>query len=565
MPGYILYSGTSLSRDMGDNFYKLDLSTGMIKIELKPTLADIIQIIKLIFICSLGLIHFQLCLASDDKSSEMKNKEIFDSRKMQLEFLTQQNPPADSLFYHLLKEAQYFAEHDDFTTALEFLDMAIQTFNENILLTKPLYSNDSISTNPLNIPPAHLKSINKAWDITLEAGTDYSRQEYELTFIESDSVILEELHNPYAAIRLSKSGNINNKNTQIFGYLRGDNSLFQSSVSASLESMNFRNNWRIEGQSDIFWFTKESGGRFWNNEIRGFLTNHINQKNRIFIYSKIRYKKYFPSTINYSDIFHADINFSWRYNFHILSWMELVFRPSIYRENQVQGYNYTQYQTQFNLDHRVDYHKYIYINTILYLRKFQSKQISEEYHNQFYTLQPIVDAEHPIIYPFGIQMRIHSEGRRYKEPDINYSNFIYTSIGTQLKYYLGTFKSIGCGYIYENEKHSSNISSDKAIIEQENFNAKGFIISFELLSFKGLMISVSYQYILRNYPNAGADDFFGSYSNRLIQNIQGFGYIPINEHWQFQFFANYDNDRDRDRDSNDNFNTIFNLGFVYKF
>jgi hypothetical protein len=80
-----------------------------------------------------------------------------------------------------------------------------------------------------------------------------------------------------------------------------------------------------------------------------------------------------------------------------------------------------------------------------------------------------------------------------------------------------------------------------------------------------LMISLVYQYAIKTYPNAGNQDFLGIYSNRRIHSIQGFGYIPLSHHWQFQFFANYDNDRDRDRESNDNFSTLLNASIVYNF
>ena len=162
MPGYVLYPGTLLSRKVGDNFYKLILSIGMLKKNLNPIFIDSIQIVKFIFLFFIILVHFQLCLANNDKSSNPENKEIFDSRKMQLEFLIQQNQPTDSLIFYFLKEAQYFSEHDDFTTALEFLDMALRSMNESKQLAKPPHSNDSIHTNPFDIPPAHLTSFNNA-------------------------------------------------------------------------------------------------------------------------------------------------------------------------------------------------------------------------------------------------------------------------------------------------------------------------------------------------------------------------------------------------------------------
>jgi hypothetical protein len=514
------------------------------------------------------LLTFTFISLSNPNKSEQLNpelKEIYESRKMQLEFILSQNTPVDSLIFSFMKEADFFAEYSDYGTALEILNDGFEYYSSKILPNISTNDTANMEIDPFILWPVNYPTLSKSWELILEFGSDYSRQEYELSFIESDSLILEELFNPYTTIRLLKNSRIKNKNFQFNTYVRGDKSLLQSSLYMSLESSNINQNWRLEGQSDVFWLTESSESNFWNNELGIYWNRLLNHQNRLFIKSRFRYKAYLNSEPLYSNILNAEAFISLRHSFRSLSWFEFMIRPTLYRESQLQGINYEQIQSQVNFNNRADYNKYINIYTDYTFRNFQSSQFEMEYKNQYHAVRSNLDTEYPVSYPFGLRIYFDGESRWFTSPDITYSNFILVALAAELKYYFGPYRSVGLGYIYEVEKHSTDLESEGIIVAQENFDARGLIFSFEILSFQGLMISLNYQYLLRTFPNAGAQDFIGLYSNRRIHTVQGFGYIPMTPHWQFQFFANYDADRDRDRESNDSNSAIFNIGFLYKF
>jgi hypothetical protein len=194
-----------------------------------------------------------------------------------------------------------------------------------------------------------------------------------------------------------------------------------------------------------------------------------------------------------------------------------------------------------------------------------SKQSGSDLSNKYHSVRPTLEVEIPIRYPFSLQSGVNSEYRKYRHPDLTYSDLLYGATSSQIKFYFTDFNSVGIGYIFEIEKHYATSDMDKALISQENFHVNGLIVSADIINSSRLMISLVYQYAIKTYPNAGNQDFLGIYSNLRIHIIQGFGYIPVSAHWQLQFFANYDNDRDRDRESNDNFSTLLNASIVYNF
>jgi len=492
-------------------------------------------------------------------------KEFYESRKLQLKFLLSRIANPDNLILSLEEEANYFAIQNDWETALDLVNQALelcispQTDDSKLDYSAANGNNLSLPVSSFSLLPSDI------WQWTVEIGTDYSRQEYEMSFIESDSVILEQLNNPFIAIYLFRNVQHNRYNTQVYSYLRGDRELLQSNATLALESNNYDRYWRLEAQSDLFYQHQDLSGSFWENSLRGSWNRLLAANWRFSLYSQARYKLSFPADSSYGDVITGDVSLSLRKYLQVLTWLELMIRPSYFNENQQLGLRYSQIQGRVELNHRQSYNRFYLAQLNYYFRHFRSRQPSSEYLNQYTTIQPIAELEIPLFLPFGISARAEWESRRFSTPDISYSNYNAASLEAQVKFYFSDYNSFGLGYVHEWETHFSDNADNQKIVEQENFTANGLVISVDLVKTNGLLLNFSYQYTLRTYPNAGANDLFGFYSNRRIHSLQGLGYIPLGRHWQFQFFANYDNDRDRDRDYNDNFSTIFNIGLQYKF
>ena len=494
--------------------------------------------------------------------AEQNSAEIYQSRRMQIEFLSQNFPPPDSLIFYLISEADLFAGQENYTIATSLLDQAIEFYSQSLEPedTETILDHSSNVNFDWALSPG--VEVHSVWQIVAEAGTDYSRNEYELNYLETDSVILEELNNPYAAFRISRITDSAGRSFNLSNYNRLDRNLFQNSFFLSWESLDYQNNWRLEGYTNLFWLFNDSLGNFWENEFRAYWNNLLTASRRLFLQSRLRYKFFFPASENYRNLFSGEILGSIRQQFGILRWLELSLRPSVYQENQSGGLRYLQFHSQIQFQQRIDYNKYGLFNLNYYFRDWQS---SESYKNQYQAFRPTADIEWPFLAFLGIQLSGEWENRKYTRPDLSYSDFQFATLDAQLKYYYDNLRSFGLGYVYEYETHTANSAATELQIEQENYSSEGVLITLDILSARGLMISLSYQYLRRNYPYGGADDLLGIYSNRNIQNIAGFGYIPLDSHWQFQFYINYDHDRDRDHENNDNFSTLFNFSLLYKF
>ena len=206
--------------------------------------------------------------------------------------------------------------------------------------------------------------------------------------VKHTTIHTKELNNPYLAIRTAHTLQFNKYNSQLLGYFRFDQELFLPSISAAIENTDFLNQWRIEIQSDIYFQFDQKIGNFWENQIRGYLNHTINNQNRFYTNSQIRYKHHFSSDSLYGNVFLGDINIADRYYFQFLSWIELNLRPSIYNETRSLGLQYLHSQVSIDFNHRAEYNNYIQFRLNFYFRNFINKQFTNDYTNKYFSLIP---------------------------------------------------------------------------------------------------------------------------------------------------------------------------------
>ena len=498
-------------------------------------------------------------------SQDTNLESIYESRKVQLQFLLNQSSLQDSLVDSYLKEADYFAKQEEYNLATDLLNVAIDYLT---LIPDTSYSGDIIFSDllmPLVGENSYMEPVLNPWQMTAEVGTDFSRNEYELSFLESDSIILEQINNPFLALRLSRSISQAQRWLNFYNFSRIDQDLFQTSFYLAMESMGYEKNWRIEGRTDWFWLLQESSGTFWENELRLYWNHLLTSRNRLYLQSNLRSKIYFPSNETFRNIFEGEVEASIRHHFRILHWIEISVRPRGYQESQSAGSHYTQLNAQFEYNNRADYNRYILGRIDYYYRDFKNSIYTENYTNQYQSIRPSLETEWPFWGPWGIKGHLEGDRRSYQNPDVTYSDYLYTYVDLQLKFYFSAYHAVGIGYLSEMENHLSDDAAESSIVDLEDFHSNGVSFSVEILQMKGLMLSLNYGYLLRTFPYAGNDDILGIYSNRRIHSLQLFGFLPFGRHWQFQFYANYDNDQDRDHENNDNLNTLFNLSLLYQF
>lgn len=494
-------------------------------------------------------------------------KNLYENALLQVENLMLTQSPSDSLIFDLLSDAKNFAGKQRWPEGTEILKAILAMYDEssitdteevNILKSAEMNNRMGFSESP-NYPE------KPSFPFQLEVGVDYSRQEFELSFVENDSTIIEELQNPYIGF-LFNHNHLLGKNSISFNHrFRLDDQFIYYSLFGSYESGDLGQKSRLDFEG-YFYHQEQAGySDFLDEQLRYTWSKSDYGKRLFYVNLRGRYKWYLQADSIDSDIFSTAVNGYYEHFFDPAHSFYLNIIPEYYREQQDLGLQYFQNRMEAFYRIRKTYNQYIEIGSGVVYRNFKDNFSDEEYQNRYLSLEPRIEGEMPFNPHWGMAFKLELENRNYQTADEINPDFIYFSGEGLLQYYWEDFRSIGAGYFYERQSNGAEDDALTSLVEQEDFYSYGGVVDCEIMNLSGLLLNLEYRLSLRTYPNVEESLFSNYYSNRFIHSISAFGWIPIGNRWQVQLFANYDNDQDRDNEQNDNRSMIFNLGLIYKF
>lgn len=527
---------------------------------------------KCIFLFIFLILSFPRVLSSQnepDDTSVKISKNLYDNALLQVENILITNPPGDSLIYYLLNDAQYFAAKQSWSDGYEILKTVIEIYGDNSLNNENDEIYESSNNKSLNLPKSNfsvpLYPEYPTFPFQLEVGIDYSLQEFELSFIENDSTIVEELQNPYVGLLFNHTHQLGNNSISFNHRFRLDDQFIYYSLFGTYQTNKLGSQNRLDFESYFYHQDSKENSDFFDNQVRYTFSKSEYGKNLFYINLRGRYKLYFQQDSLNNNIFSTALNGYFEHFFNLTNSLYLNFIPELYKEQQNFGLSYFQIRGGLFYRIRKHYNQYFEAGGEIVYRDYKDQFSEEEYQNHYLSLEPRLEGELSFNSHWGMGVELELENRNNSTADEVNPNFIYFNGEGLLKYYWADLKSIGAGYFYEQQTHSSDDDGITTLVELEDFYSYGFVFNSEILNLSGLMLNLEYRLSLRNYPNSQGSLFYTYYSDRYVHSVSAFGWIPIGNRWQVQLFANYDNDQDRENEQNDNRSTIFNVGLIYKF
>lgn len=518
-----------------------------------------------LFICLIltGLLNAQT--ASD--SSDGLHRSLYENALLQIQNIILTPPPSDSIVFYLMSDARQFAGDQQWLEAYEILKAALTLYEENF----PSDKGEELDDDPLNseiqarVPRDTYHPQYPRYPFQLEVGVDYSQQEFELSFLENDSAIIEELQNPYVGFLFNHNHLLANHPLSFHHRFRLDNQFIYYSMLSSYESGGSGSRNRLDMESHFYHQASQDYADFLDNQLR--YTWSISQFGKRLFYVNLRgrYKWHLQQDSLSSDIFSTALNGYYEHFFNFTNSLYFNITPEYYQERQDLAFSYFQTRAGTFVRSRKSYNQYVEAGMELVYRNFTNEFSDEAYQNRYVSVEPQIRSELLFHRQWGIGFKLEYESRNYQAADEINPNFNYFSGEGLLKYYWQDFRSIGAGYFYERQSHRTEDESLKPLFEQEDFYSSGLIVNADVMNLSGFLLNFEYRLSVRTFPNAVESPFANYYSNRFIHSLSAFGWIPVGSRWQVQLFANYDNDQDRDNEHNDNRSTILNVGVVYKF
>ena len=497
---------------------------------------------------------------------------LYENARIQLETTLALQTNSDSLLFELMADADTLAAAGDWKGAREVLDTVFDLAGFTAAETgaEPATSAAELSIFPAarNTDDLFFDTYRPASSFQIETGIDYSLQEFETSFIENDSVLVDELQNPYFGMAYFQPLNWGRENVSLTHRLRLDNQYLYYNFYGISERRSGSRVRRLEFDGSYFRVQTAPESDFMDNRLAFYVGDFAAGKHRWYLNLQSRYKWYPAGDSLSGDIFSAGLSAHYEYAFDFSRSFYLHWAPGIYRESRALGTRY--FQNRLSGYYRVleGFHRFLEagVETVYQRYDPSSDEASDTSTDgdRYFTLQPRLRLEWALAPWLGIDADLQWERKNDALANAIYPSYDRWYGEAVPKWLRDDLTSLGLGGFWEKQVHSTTEESDLAWAQQADFTDYGLVLKGEYLNLKGSMINAEYRLNWRNYPNAEASWFDTFYSNRLIHSISIFGWIPLTRHWQFQLFVNYDNDQDRDKEFNDSRNTFLTAGLIYK-
>jgi hypothetical protein len=456
----------------------------------------------------------------------------------------------------LLTEAVSYASVNEYQIAIIYLEE---------LLDKLQYSDEQASNFDTNALPVNYNNqafpqpVHNSFGFRLSAitGIDYNRQEFELSYFESDSAVLEQISRPYIGFAA--------------GFIYQFNPVYSIEISNSLRYDNdyLRNDYRIlwragsliAMQYSGYWNQSESifTSSFWEHELNARFNNRITPSFSLSIENNFRHKTYRSSSIFIADYFRNRF-------ISVAQWpmFRMEYNNELNESLGSEDLDYLQHLLRFGLRNTPNARLMFNLDMDLSLRKytlaFEDSTLNNLYKQAGFNIYLTV--------PLADWMKLVSEDnliyKAYVEKSSLEPDYFWNFFRPGLVVNFTTDFELVLGYEWEFRTHRS-VSNDIFNVSEQNYNSNGFFLSLSYLNSPGSYLSASVSYQWRRYPQSATNDIISIYSNRNVLSVTAMIYLPLMSNLFLNTYIMYDNDQDIEIDQQSNQSTIFTTELEYKF
>lgn len=455
----------------------------------------------------------------------------------------------DELQTALIDSARLYAQQGEFDLAAVFLEEYISQFKTDMQSA---------------IVPATPQAESLQW--VLHTGVDFNRQEFEVGYIQSDSVLREELNKPYLAAEMNKEWVLSETyRLQADSRLRYDkeNLTFSLHAGASMEKQDF--NLRLQGgyerdQNKLYPDFSYHEGNARQSLLWNAATSMEIQADNVF-----RYKKYSKPSSAVPSFYHDQFDLAMNYRPSFESVWQIDYMFDWNESIDYQNNDYREQVASLSHDHtlwgiwQVRLKAGYDVNSFTYT--LSDSALSNCYNAIFTDLQSRVSISRAV----SINMEYQGRWKRYIHKTEQDPDYYWQQWQASLRGELFSDFFVEAGYDYEAKKHYIFPSAIKEYIEEQNYFGHGIAFSVEYSSFNSYLLSFNTVYTWRRYPDAHSDNFINLYANRNILNFNLLAQIPVWKGIFFNIFASYDDDQDLDTEESNARNSFFSAEFEYRF
>ncbi len=506
-----------------------------------------------------------LSAQTDPDSSFIFWENMFEAVSAQVEYSVTVTP--DSLVRSLLREAQRLAREGDWPAALEMVTLIQELIRDGSAAAAESENPSSPAVDepvPTDPPEVRLPDTAAPLRFQWEVGVDYSRQEFEMTYWNTDSLVVDELRNPYLAVQYTQRFGNEARGFDLFHRLRWDRQFIVYNVFNQFQIQRGEYISRVYLDGGMYRSATDSLGHFLDGQLGWVWGKWYRWPTRWYVGGRSRIKRYLQKDSLRADLTYGYLQMVVEHYFSLNASLALEYFPEIYRESRGVGQFYRQHRLQGRYDWRRSYRQWI--NAVLgwVYRRFENQLNQEQYRNTYRQAAVQFRMDWPLLGPINGFWELSAAWRKHGLSDEVNPDFREMAIKGLVKYYPQLTRSLGAGMVWGYRRHSAGRSLPRSIREQD-YSMIGGVVQVNYLNQRDWFFTLEYQLLYVIYPESRTTSLPTFYSNRVNHSITALGWIPLFSRWQLQVSINYDRQRHPQYENSDSRNSVFNVGLVYAF
>lgn len=487
------------------------------------------------------------------------------------------NPVLLNEIVRLKKEAETFAQNNDYTLALIWMETIWDLLEPKESLNLEEEGLELMNDEDIQDPVADDDIRKFNWSKELITGVDIWRQEFQFNFLQSDSTYLQGSGNPYSGIRLQLDYTPASRHLlQASAFFKYSRDYLTGDLEIRLRNPLGRSySWRAENRLELSSFYGDFDLQYLQNrstlafDLRRLGPLSLDFRDEFLVRN---YDSNTASTLtSYPDYFNNQFYSFAKMRTGLGSYLGLGYsntwrihpdlKTNDYSENRldISWYQTASQEISFAVDNELSFRNYPNVTN-------DTTTIFQDY------IEDYLRGE--LRLPFNSVVGIEGEGtfikRDYKMLSPDFPDYVFWEIEPRLFVKFGMDWEVAAGLFYGRltQQKFNQITASNFDNRFEDYVEYGPAVELEFFKINQIMFNLRYAFLLKSNPNEPVRNvtLVPLSFDRRINSLLFFLTWTISPRWRFSTLANMDDDRSRlAQDNSDSNSTLVGLELNYIF
>ena len=469
----------------------------------------------------------------------------------EVSLLIQYTMPTDESFA-LIDSAKSAASQNDYESAVVYLEVAITDLNENhLVINDEPELNENESTDDIKFK--------------IISGLDFNRQEFEVGYIETDSVILSEVNKPFIGLNLDYTiAGSRQHGLGSYLYLRVDH----ENIEGRIKLTNPYKKSRLYGYNSLeFNYDNNRENQdigYWEIADRQSL-NYTLDSWYFQLQNYSRYKHYKQPSQSVPRFFKNITSVSALYEYNLLKNIRLFYQADLNNSINEQNNDYFEHLGEIGFVNWIPgpvsnefTGNFIYNDFTYALDDSIINNISK-------TITAKMHIRAPLFFKLYWNFDYNYKYKFYKIESEQDPNYFDHELDTSFQKDFIRNLTIGLGYHYQKRENRVSAGSNEIYIKEQNFHDDGILAELNYHNSNSMLFTGTVTYSKRVYPESENVELISFYKSKYVLNLFILFQMPIYRNLSANVFLCYDGDKELDNDKNDTRSIIFSAELEYNF